>query len=98
MRYRRASEAFFCVFLLLPWMGHWGPSWMKRGPCVYGWGGWQDLVGLSTASSARLGPGELPSVLQGHWHLSPYAWLLLSPTPHFPHGNASSERGKAYPR
>lgn len=29
-------------------------------------GRWQDLVGLRTASSACLGPGELPSVLQGH--------------------------------
>lgn len=98
MRYRCAPEAFFCVFLLVLWMGLWGPSWMIRGLCVYGWGGWQDLVGLSTASSACLGPRELPSVLQGHQTLSPYVWLLLSPTPHFPDGKASSERGKAYPR
>lgn len=71
---------------------------MTRELCVYRWGGWQGLIGLSTASSACLGPGELPSVLQGHRTLSPYACLLLSPTPHFPDGKASSERGKAYPR
>lgn len=54
MRYRHAPEAFFCVFLLVLWMGLWGPSWMIRGLCVYGWGGWQD--------SARL---PLPALVLG---------------------------------
>lgn len=74
----------------------WVEGALPREMDVCGWRGQQDLAGWSTASSTHLSSGELPEVLLGHRMLSPDAWLMLRPTPHFPGGKTGSERSKAY--
>lgn len=61
--------------------------------CV--WMGWAAGPGRTQhCLSAHLGLGELPSVLQEHRTLNPYAWLLLRPTIPFPDRKAGSREAK----